>query len=453
MPQQPTKNKTLTGNTGATPVSGSRGISRRRFMQRSAIVAGGIAAPWIVPSSALGRGARPAPSNLITMASIGVGGMGSGNMHNFMNLDDCRVLAVCDVDREHAAGAKQRVDEKYGNQDCKVYHDFRDVLARDDIDAVVISTPDHWHAAIAVAAAAAGKDIYCEKPISHCYLEGRAIADAVKRYGRVWQTGSWQRSVGNFRQACELVRNDRIGKVHTIEVGLPVNGSSREYVPFTQQTPPDQLDYEFWVGPSPRVAYQEKRVHYHWRWHLNYGGGALLDWIGHHLDIAHWGMNWDHSGPIEIDAHGVYQGNGIYNAAHQFHVAMKYRGDVSLTVSGNEGMATGTKWIGSDGWVYVDRGRIDAHPKSLLKEQMGPQDTHLLHSPGHGRNFIDCIKLRKQALTPAETAHRSVAPGHLGQISMQLGRKLRFDPDTEQIIDDPTATRMLGHGMRAPWSL
>jgi len=431
-------------------------FNRRNFLRTALVTAGVAAVPWIIPARVLGQEGRPAPSNMITMGCVGVGGQGSGNMGSFLEELDCRVLAVCDVDRKNLENAKRTVDKKYGNNDCKAYTDFRELIARRDIDVVSMATPDHWHAGVSVAALKAGKDVYGEKPIGHTLLDGRAIADAARRYGRVWQTGSWQRAGRDFRHAAELVLNGRIGKVHTIEVGLPVDGTSTKNVPFKPgQTPPPQLDYDFWVGPAPYLPYQEEYLHFVWRWNLNFGGGAILDWVGHHQDIAHWGMGWDKTAPIEeVEGHGTYMNQGIYTAAYRFRVEMKYRGGVHCVLAGNEpDIRGGTKWIGPDGWVWVDRGGIDTEPKSLLKEIFGPNEIHLYRSPGHEREFLDCVKSRKETLAPAETAHRSATPGHLGQISMLVGRKLRWNSDTEEIIEDPEASRMLGIPMRAPWSL
>ena len=426
-------------------------LTRRVFLKKVGTTAvGAMAVPLVVPSRVFGENS---PSNQITIGCIGVGGMGTNNMRSFLGLSDCRVLAVCDVDRNHVQRAKGIVDQSYSNNDCNAYNDYRQLIARDDIDAIMIATPDHWHALVAVAAAKAGKDIYGEKPIAHSIKEGRAIADAVKRYGRVWQTGSWQRSQANFRKACELVLNGRIGKVNRIEVGLPVGPPSKENIPFVVQNPPSHLDYNFWVGPSPWLPYQEKYVHGDWRWRLEFGGGAILDWIGHYLDIAHWGMGWDNTGPYEIMGKGEFQSRGIYNAAIRFRVEMKYPGDVDVVVADGQQIRNGTAWHGDKGSIWVDRGRLEVSPKELLQESVRPGEILLYRSPGHQREFLDCIKSRKQTLAPAETAHRSATPGHLGQISMMLGRKLRWDAEKEQIIGDEIANRMLGNAMRSPWNL
>jgi predicted dehydrogenase len=379
--------------------------------------------------------------------------MGTGNMHSFMGQPDVQVVAVCDVDRNHLNAARDAVNRHYGNRDCATYSDFRELLARKDLDVLSLATPDHWHAIPAVMAMDAGLDVYGEKPISHCLAEGRAMADAQKRNGRIWQTGSWQRSLGDFRFACELVRNGRIGKVVRIEVGLPT-GSPTGPVQF--KDPPPELDYDFWVGPSRWQPYCDNRTHWHWRWQLDYGGGQLMDWIGHHGDIAHWGMGWDNTGPIEVEGSGEYPSSGIWDAATTYYFVAKYRGGVEMHVAngGNKGIGGGTKWIGEDGrWVWVDRGGLDANPKSLLQERIGPDEIQLFRSPGHHREFLDCVRSRRQTLAPAETAHRSASIGHLGQIAMIVGRRIRWNPETETILNDPAASRLLSTPMRSPWRL
>nr|WP_309685913.1 Gfo/Idh/MocA family oxidoreductase [Armatimonas sp.] len=422
-------------------------------MDRRDFLKGAVAASTftIIPASALGRGGKLAPSNRITLGCIGVGGQGNSNLGAFLNEADCQVVAVCDVDKDHVRDTKNRVDRHYKNTSCAAYADFRELIARKDIDAISLCTPDHWHAVPAILAAQSGKDIFGEKPISHCLMEGRQMADAVRKNGRIWQTGSWQRSTNNFRVACELVRNGRLGKIVRIEVGLPT-GNPGGKVDFKDAPP--SLDYDFWVGPSRMMPYCNERTHWNWRWQLDFGGGQLMDWIGHHGDIAHWGMDWDTTGPQEIEGTGSYPDTGIWDAATTYHFVCKYAGGVEMHVAngGNAGVRGGTKWIGENGnWIWVDRGGLDANPKSLLSEIIGPDENQLFRSPGHHRNFLDCVKSRKQTLTPAETAHRSASIGHLGQIAMKVGRKLKWNPVTEQFLDDPMATRLLSTPMRAPW--
>lgn len=438
-------------------MSQKKHLTRRAFFKQLATTsATAVAAPAFIPASALGKNGNVVPSNRIVMGAIGVGWMGTEDMQWFLREADARVVAVCDVDRNHLLNAKKCVDEKYGNSDCTPYQDFRDLLSRPDIDAVILGLPDHWHSIPAIWAAKSGKDIYAEKPLSHTLREGRAMCDAVKRYKRIWQTGSWQRSQSNFRFACELVRNGRIGKVHTVKVGLP-----RGHTDFAGtmgqdelKPPPAELDYEFWLGPAPYFPYAVSRVHKNWRWVLDYGGGQLMDWVGHHVDIAHWGLDFDHTGPLEIEGYGEFPKTGVYDSPTRYRLTAKYPGGITMIIAGgHDDVKGGTKWIGDQGWVHVNRGQLEAHPQSLLSEKFGPEEVHLLKSPGHARNFLDCIKSRQQTLTPCETAHRSASPGHLGQVAMILGRKLRWDAATETVIDDPTANKMLGKSMRAPWHL
>jgi predicted dehydrogenase len=269
-------------------------INRRGFLKTTAAVVGLPAAaglPYIVRSSALGAEGTVAPSNRITIGCIGVGSQGTSNMRGFLDKPEARIIAVCDVDRRNLDRAKSSVDRRYQNNDCATYSDFRELIARDNIDALSIAVPDHWHSIPVVTAARGGKDMYAEKPLARTIHEGRVMVDTVQRYNRVWQTGSWQRSGREFRFACELVLNGRIGKVHTVEVGLP-SGSPGKTLPVVSV--PEGLDWDFWLGPAPWRAYQQfgqNGPHWDWRWIMDYSGGQLTDWIGHHLDIAHWGLS------------------------------------------------------------------------------------------------------------------------------------------------------------------
>jgi predicted dehydrogenase len=431
-------------------------MNRRKFLSRSIqSAASALLLPSIVPSSVLGRTAIP-PSGKTVLGCIGLGGQGIGNMQNFLQFNDVRIAAVCDVDAKHLREASEIVNGHYGNRDCAAYRDFRELLARDDIDAVSVATPDHWHGIVGVLAAESGRDIYGEKPLTHNLAEGRALCDAVRRQGRVWQTGSWQRSVDNFRFACELVRNGRIGRIHRVEVGLPEGYSIQRQGAdmYRLQNPPAELDYDFWLGPAPESPYFPARTHWNWRWNLDYGGGQLLDWVGHHVDIAHWALGLDRTGPVEIEGKGEYPADGPFNTAVRYRIETRYRDGLDMVIAGGHpDVRFGTKWIGESGWVWVTRGDTDAGPKSLLKERFGPGDVRLYHSDNHHRNFIDCVRSRAETITPCETAHRSATPGHLGQIAMRLGRKIRFNPDTEEILNDPDASRMLSRPMRGPWGI
>jgi len=431
--------------------------SRRDFLRNASVAAAGVIGfpSWVSPA-ALGRGRGVSAGNRITVGCVGVGWQGGSNLGAFLAEPDVQVVAVCDIDRNHLEGARRRVNNHYQNQDCKCYTDYRQMMADPAIDAVMLALPDHWHALVAVEAARAGKDIYGEKPLTHTLREGRILCDTVCRYGVIWQTGSWQRSEANFRFACELVRNGRIGRVHTVEVGLPSGHSDFANTRGQEKMgpPPPELDYETWLGPAPWAPYCPARVHKNWRWIYDYGGGQLMDWVGHHVDIAHWGLNLDQAAPIEIEGTGEFPQDGLWNTATRYRLAAKYAEGFEMIIAGGyNDIRGGTKWLGTDGWVWVDRGRLDAFPKKLLQERFGPSEVHLPRVANHVRNFLDCVKSRKQTLTPCQTAHHSAIPGHLGLAAMLLGRKIRFDPKTETILNDSTANQMLGHSYRSPWTL
>jgi predicted dehydrogenase len=429
-------------------------VTRRQFIKLSATAIGALGFPHIVPASVLGRSGAVAPSNRIVMAGIGFGMMGIPNMQAFLEKDEVQWVAVCDIDEKHLKRARDIVDRKYGNRDCAVYKDFRELYKRTDLDAVSIAVPDHWHAILSIAAAREGLDIYAEKPLSHDLLEGRAMCDAVKRYGCIWQTGSWQRSVDNFHHACELVRNGRIGRIQKVEVGLPEGhhdfaGTAHlnKYGPV-----PDELDYDFWVGPAPYSDYCTARVHMNWRWVMDFGGGQLMDWVGHHVDIAHWGLGFDHTGPVEIEGWGEFPRKGIWDSPKRYYLRAKYSDGTPMDVAGGfEEIWGGTKWIGEHGWVWVNRGAQQTDPPELWGDFIGPGENRLYKSRDHYQNFLDCVRSRKQTITPIETAHRSASVGHLGVIAIELGRKIHWDPETETIKYDPEAKRLLGRAYRSPW--
>jgi predicted dehydrogenase len=437
--------------------SHNKSLTRRKFLKNiSIVVAGAAGFPTIVRASALGRSGATAPSDRIVMAGIGFGMMGIPNMESFLAKDEVQWVAVCDLDKKHLMEAKAIVDKKYGNGDCATYTDFRELCLRRDIDAVSIAVPDHWHALLSISCLRAGYDIYGEKPLFHDLREGRAMSDAVKRYGRVWQTGSWQRSVENFHRACELVRNGRIGKVQRIEVGLPQghHDFARTFGQETIAAPPPELDYDLWLGPALYTPYCKARVHMNWRWNMDFGGGQLMDWIGHHGDIAHWGMGWDYTGPVEIEGRGEFPTKGIYNSALRYYLTAKYADGTPMVIAGGHPeIRGGTKWIGEQGWIWVDRGGFETYPSGLAREVIGPNEIHLTKSRDHYQNFLDCAKTRGLTITSCEVAHRSASVGYLGVIAIELSRKIRWDPATETVIDDPEAERLLSRAYRKPWVL
>ena len=443
----------------------------RRALLRGAVSLGGAAAafPYVVPSCALGGAGAPAASERVVMGCIGTGNQGTNDLRSFLRDSRVQVVAICDVNRESAGywdnriggrePARRIVEEHYASQKesgafkgCAGYGDFRELLARGDIDAVLIALPDHWHSISVIEAAKAGKDIYGEKPLSLTIPEGRAMSDTVHRYGRIFQTGSQQRSDQNFRRACELVRNGRIGKLHTVKCGLP-GGTPDISKMGSRDKPepvPDGFNYDRWLGPAPYAPYCPARCHVNFRWILDYSGGQVTDWGGHHPDIAQWGMDTEKTGPVEIrNAKGAFASDGLYNTATDFYFECIYQNGVKLIISNKE--RGGVTFEGTEGWVWANRGRHDASPKSLLDSVIGPNEIHLYRSDDHARNFIDCVLSRNETVAPIETAHRSITIGHLGNIAMRLGRDLKWNPDTERFVDDQQAERMASRAMRSPW--
>lgn len=432
-------------------------LGRRDLIKGGLTTAAGIIGfPYIVPSSALGRAGTISPSNRLVMAQIGCGSQGGSNMGNFLGIGEVQIVAVCDVDQNNANGKKRTVDQRYGNSDCRVYGDYRELLENESLDCVSHAVPDHWHAAISVACAKKGLDIYGEKPMARTIRESRAICDAVDRYGIIWQTGSWQRSRQDFHRAVELVRNGRIGKIEYAEVGLP-NGN-RQGPDVSLLEVPATFDYEMWLGSAPYRPYQNfggGNVHWDWRWILDYSGGQLTDWAGHHIDIAHWGLDLERTGPVEIEGEGQYATRGIYDVPYAYDFTCTYANGVKIRVAnaGVQPHGMGVCWYGENGWIHVSRGGLSASDDKILREQIGANEIHLYKSDDHDRNFIDCVKSRKETIAPAEIAHRSISAGLLGEIAMLLGRKLEWDPEKERFINDPQAERYLMRPYRSPWVL
>ncbi|NOG55828.1 MAG: Gfo/Idh/MocA family oxidoreductase [Planctomycetes bacterium] len=428
-------------------------VTRRRFIRA---LGGAAVGCTILPALGTSRAhGSVAPSNRINMALIGCGGMGRANLNGFLSKPDVQVLAVCDPDSNRRADAQKAVNTHYAKQaasgtysGCDAYNDFREVLDRPDIDAVIQAAPDHWHALIAIAACKAGKDIYGEKPLARTIAEGRAMSDTVRRYARVFQTGSQQRSDARFRFACELVRNGRIGKVHTVRVGIPGGSTTGNHPPIPV---PDGFDYDLWLGPAPWAPYCENRCHYNFRHILDYSGGKLCDWGAHHVDVAHWGLDRLASGPVTVEGVGEYPSDGLWDAVVNFHVTATYEDGVQIIVDNT--FTQGVRFEGEDGWVFVSRSAIDASPKMLLRDTIGANEIHLHPSGDHRRNFLDCVKSRKQPAAPVEHAHRTITVAHLANMAMQLGRPIHWDPSTETIANDDTASRMRSRATRSPWTM
>ena len=431
------------------------GMNRRRFIATTGLA---IAAPSIISTRALGAQNRAAPSERITVGVVGWGMQGPSNTDALMKLKDCQVVASCNIDKNHLAKSLDVINGFYGNKDCKPYHDYRAMMAREDIDAVMLAVPDNWHALMSVEAANQKKDIYGEKPLARTIAEQQAIVKAIQKNKRIWQTGSWQRSQRPFRQAAEIVQNGLIGKVTRVEVGLPAGHHDFAGTAAFKMVsePPPELDYETWIGPAQMEPYIKGRLHMNWRWNYNIGGGQLLDWIGHHCDIAHWGLGFDNEGPSEVEGQGEFPPkDAVWNTCTKYRITCKYPKDIEMVIAGGHpDIKGGTKWIGTDGWVWVDRGGYDASNVDWFAQI--PEDKHkvkLYESANHQKNFIDCVKSRQPTITPVETAHHSAIPGHLGLISMLVGRRIKWDARKEEIIGDAEATKLLTRPYRDPWKL
>jgi len=371
-------------------------------------------------------------------------------MKGFMSLPGTFIRSICDVDTIRVDNARRtaHVPREQGHSD------FRELIARDDIDVVVISTPDHWHALIAIAAVKAGKDVYLEKPLAYSVTEGRAIVNAVKKYGRILQTGSHQRSDRRFRFACELVRNGRIGKLHTIKVEIPENSRPNPLI-WKIDLPPWYLDYDLWLGPALLKPYAELAVHYRWHFIYDTGSGQLTNWGAHMLDIAQWANDSQRTGPVEIVGKGIFPTEGLFETPLHYDIKYTYDNGVVLylTTCRPGGPETGVRFEGSDGWLFVSRERILANPPSILKSIIGPNDIHLYQSINHHQDFLDCIRLRKQPAAPVEVGHRSATVCHLGDIAVRAGQKLKWNPQEERFTNSEEANRLLGRTMRPPWRL
>jgi predicted dehydrogenase len=431
-------------------------VSRRQFL---GLTGAALAFPTIIPLSALGRADRPAPSGRITLGSVGCGNMGKGNTDSFLGLKGCQVVAACDVGQDHLKAVVGKVNLRYLSTGCKGYRDYRELMARRDIDAVMLAVPDHWHALVAAEAARQKKDIYGEKPLARTIGEQQAIVRAVEANQRIWQTGSWQRSQANFHKAAEIVRNGLIGKVTRVEVGLP-DGQGGKVVPedMVPSTPPSELDYDTWIGPSKMMPYIKGRVHQNWRWNYNTGGGQLLDWVGHHCDIAHWGCGFDSSGPLEVEGKGDFPPvDAVWNTCTKYRIELKYPGDILMIMAGGyPEIRGGTKWIGTDGWVWVDRGHFEASNEEWRDYRRLPDELRKVKLPisdNHHHNFLDSVKSRQPTITPVQTAHHSAIPGHLGLISMLVGRRVKWDAAKEEIVGDAEASKLLSRPYRAPWAI
>ena len=429
-------------------------FTRRTLLKRTTgLIASAVAVPTYVPSSALGRSGTVAPSERLTMGGIGLGGQGMHNLRNFLTCDDLRIVAVCDVDTKHRIRAKQTVDSVYGNKDCAAYNDFREILARDDVDTVLIATPDHWHAILSIEAAKAGKHIYCEKPISLTIAEGRAVVDTMKRYGTVYQSGTQRRSNACFRFGVDIARSGMLGRLHTLHCYYH-NGPTCP--PQRIEPVPKGFDYDMWLGPAPFEAYTPRRCHGSFRWIYDYSGGQLTDLGAHFNDLAQWANDSEYTGPIEYEGRAEFPRDGLFNTPVRFEVVATYADGVKMIYHDETEPGRGprgNKFVGTEGWVSVDdTGKITASSDAIMQKVKMSQRGYE-YMMGHHRNFLDCVKTRRLPISNAEVSHRSVTTCHAGNICLRLGRKLRWDPEKERFLNDTLANRMLARTTRAPWFL
>lgn len=451
--------------------------SRRTFIKSAACA---VAAPTVVPRSVFGANA---PSNRINVGFIGLGNQSKIDLPAFLENEDVQVLAVCDVnagsygyrvpgDFLGRQPGKQIVEKYYADKSptgtykgCGAYNDFRDLLSREDIDAVVITVPDHWHAVMTIAAAKAGKDIYCEKPLSLTVDDGKAMVKAVREHNRILQTGSQHRSNESIRRGCELVRNGRIGELKRIHTFIAENNFFGPGLDWKPMPVPKNFDYDMWLGPAPEAPYHEDRCLYKFRFIEDYSGGQTTNYGAHSLDLAQLGHGTELTGPIEfVDTGSKWPEPGsLFTTATKVAFHARYADGVILTCE-TRPPGFGARFEGSDGWVQVDSGGVHASPQSLLSSVIGPNEIHLPVAvpgkpvskydrvlPHHVRNFLDAVKTRQDPIEPVEVGHRTATICHLGNIAMKLKRKIQWDPESEQIVGDDEAAAMLNRPKREPW--
>ncbi len=440
--------------------------SRREFVK--AVSVGLATVPYFVPATALGLGGVTPPSDRIVMGAIGCGGKGRHNTGEFLKDKRVQFVAACDVDQSHLKAGVDEINRHYQNQDCAAIADFRELISRDDIDAVHISTPDHWHAVAAVRSMERGKDVYCEKPLANSFGESKAIRDATVRTGRVLQCGSHERSNNNCRFAAELVRNGRIGRLHTVRIQMPceqdhhLKAKALKSMPAAEPVP-EGLDWDRWQGHTRPTDYWAGGCHFWWRFILNYGGGEMTDRGAHIIDIAQLGIGADRSGPIEFEASGVQTPGSPYDAFWDYSFTNTYANGVKLI--GSTAGPRGLKFEGADGWLFVaiHGGALTASNREILPENVrqgkpiGNDQTdasfevQLGRSPGHHTNFLDCVKSRSEPMATAEIGHRTATICHLNNIAMRVGRTVRWDPKCEGLMGDVEAGHLLLPKMRSPW--
>jgi len=435
-------------------------ITRRSFVRNTAFgVAGIFGFPCIVPSSVFGSDKAVLPGNRITLGLIGAGNINTHHRETFLAETDARIVAVCDPVETRRKAFQNRINQVYQSRVCDDYRDYREMLNRQDIDAVFIGVPDHWHAALAVAAMQAGKDVYLEKPLTLTVTEGQRVVETAARYGRILQTGLQRRSGGIYRHACELVRNGRIGNLTRVEVGIiGINKGVQAGLNFPTTSVPEGFDYDLWLGPAPISPFCPQRVARgnemcYWYYISDYTTGFISGNGVHFVDIAQWGIG-DEIKPIEVYTPSAnIPADGLVDDAIAWRSEIVYENGVRMSYS-SEGNPhpDGIRFIGTQGWIHVTGGgTLSASSMDLLSSVIGPNEVHLYVSPGHHRNFLDCIKTRQPAAASAEIGHNATTTCNLAEISARLGRKVSWDARSDRIVNDEIANRLLSRAMRAPW--
>lgn len=429
-------------------------VDRRSFLRSTTTAAAAVlAAPAFVPRSAFGANDR------IYMGLIGCGGRGNWLARHFAEFGESAVIAACDPDRSQLEEAVSRINRFNGNKDCRRFGDFRDLLQLEDIDAVIVATPDHWHALASIAAAEAGKDIYCEKPLCNSIGESKALRDTIRKTGVKLQTGSHERSRDNARFCVELVRNGYIGKLQEMQINLPTtqdhHNRIREHSGIPVELPvPEGLDWDLWLGHTPEIPYYEGLQPFGWRFNLSFGCGEMSDRGAHVIDIAQFGNGSDDSGPVEIEARGWDDNNGVYNAPMEFGFTNRYANGVKM-YGGTTASPRGVRFTGEDGWLFlrIHEGTLEASNPGLLELDPSQFEFQAGRSLDHTLNFIGALKGRNELFAPVEVGHRSCCACLLNMMSMRLQRRLEWDPVKEKFVDDEEANRMMTPEMRSPWKL
>jgi predicted dehydrogenase len=423
------------------------GISRRKLIQRAA---GSVAIPFFVSGTALGKDDSVAASERITVATIGHGGRCTRVMPHFLSFKEAQFVAVSDVRRDRLLAGKAQVDSHYGNADCAVYADFRELLARDDIDAVFIATGDRWHSLISIMAALAKKDVYSEKPMSLTIEESRAVVETLRRYGTVYQCGHQRRSVGSYRFQTQVVQSGQIGKVHTV---IAQNWENPVLKPDSPAPVPEGVDYDMWLGPTPWYPFIPVRFH-NWNFFWDTGGGTIIAMGCHYTDIAQWGLDTDDTGPVHYEGAGEFVPGNFADVPKSAEVTCTYDdGRKIVLLSRGKFEDRFIRFVGDEGWIQVDDATdaITAEPAGILKRRR-TSSSSWAHPEGHIANFLRCIKTRQETICSPEKSHRATTIGHIANICLRLGRRLKWDPKKE-CFDDAEANRMISRAMRAPWQL